>query len=93
MFIAESQEKLPFTGNNISTTRLLPDTAMDWRDWEMLEIKYKPKTRIALKKLEPESSEENSKPDNSFEGFTSSDEDKDSSKRWKVDPASSKLKL
>ena len=60
------------------------------------KLKYKPKKRVDLKKLEPESSEENSEPDSSVEVFTSSDEDKDPSKRKKVGgrrpgPASSKL--
>merc|ERR1719318_1949064 len=61
---------------------------------DVTKVKYKPKKRIDLKKLEPESSEENSEPE-SVEITTSSDEDKDPTKRRKAGgrrpgPASSK---
>ena len=64
---------------------------------DVTKIKYKPKKRIDLKKLDPESSEENSDTESSVtEVVTSSDEDKDATKNRKVGarrpgPASSKL--
>ena len=53
------------------------------------------KKRIALKELEPESSEDNPESDSSVEIITISDEDKDSFNRQKVDerPTSSKLQF
>ena len=64
---------------------------------DVTKIKYKPKKSIDLKKLDPESSEENSDTESSVtEVVTSSDEDNDATKNRKVGarrpgPASSKL--
>ena len=91
--IFTTKAKFGEMGTRFGLARLLSDIDMESLG-DVSKVKYKPKKRIDLKKLEPKSSEENLEPE-SVEISTSSDDDKDSSKRRKAGrrgtgPASSK---
>ena len=91
--ISTTKAKFGGMGTRFGLARLLSDIDMESLG-DVSKVKYKPKKRIDLKKLEPKSNEENSEPE-SVEISTSSDDDKDSFKRRKAGgkrtvPASSK---
>ena len=72
--ISTTKAKFGGMGTRFGLARLLSDIDMESLG-DVSKVKYKPKKRIDLKKLEPKSSEENLEPE-SVEISTSSDDDK-----------------